>query len=184
MDIKKCNKCLTTKSVDCFHKDKNGVLGVRASCKDCRSSNENEKAIKRDWYIRNKEKRQAQIKLHAQTYKERRRELHRERQENDINYRIKKSLRSRLYSALKNNYKECSAVSDLGCSIEFFKSYIESKFTDGMTWDNYGEWHIDHIVPISLFDLGKRDEQLKACNYKNLQPLWAEDNMRKSNKVI
>jgi hypothetical protein len=84
--------------------------------------------------------------------------------------------------ALKRGTKTGSAVSDLGCSIEELKKYIETKFLEGMTWENYGKWHIDHIIPLSKFNLSDREELLKAVNYTNLQPLWAEDNMKKSNK--
>jgi len=85
---------------------------------------------------------------------------------------------------LKNNQKSGSAVVDLGCTIEELRIYLESKFQVGMTWDNYGEWHIDHIIPLSKFNLEDREEFLKACNYENLQPLWAEANLKKSNKLF
>ena len=59
------------------------------------------------------------------------------------------------------------------------KEHLENQFTESMTWDNYGEWHIDHIQPLSKFNLSD-DKQLNiACHYTNLQPLWAEDNIRK-----
>ena len=51
-----------------------------------------------------------------------------------------------------------------------------------MSWDNYGEWHIDHIRPMASFNLQEQEEQLKCCHYTNLQPLWAEENLRKGNK--
>jgi hypothetical protein len=57
-------------------------------------------------------------------------------------------------------------------------------FTEGMSWDNYGEWHIDHILPCSSFDLADIEQQKICFNYKNLQPLWAEDNLRKGAKII
>ena len=102
----------------------------------------------------------------------------------DINYKLRKNLRNRLYQAIKNNYKTGSAVKDLGCSIEEFKRYIESLWQPGMTWDNYGPdgWHIDHKNAISKFDLTNEEQLKKACNYTNLQPMWAKDNLSKGNK--
>jgi hypothetical protein len=64
------------------------------------------------------------------------------------------------------------------------KKYIESKFKEGMSWDNYGVygWHLDHIIPLSS---AKNEEELKSlCHYTNLQPLWAFDNLSKFNKII
>jgi hypothetical protein len=85
--------------------------------------------------------------------------------------------------SIRNNQKVGSAVRDLGCSIEELKFYLETQFQEGMSWDNYSlnGWHIDHIVPLTYFDLTDRDQLLKACHYTNLQPLWAEDNHRKYN---
>ncbi len=101
----------------------------------------------------------------------------------DINFKITCGLRSRLHIALKNNYKSGSAVRDLGCTIPELKLHLESNFQSGMTWENYGEWHIDHILPLSKFDLTDKTQLLKACHYTNLQPLWAKDNLKKSNKI-
>lgn len=102
----------------------------------------------------------------------------------DLDYKLKRYLRSRLYNALKGNYKSGSAVSDLGCSIEFLKQHLEAQFTTGMNWDNYGSWHIDHIEPLTAFNLSDRCDLLKVCNYTNLQPLWAEDNISKGGVTI
>lgn len=100
-------------------------------------------------------------------------------------YRLKSILRSRLNNVIKNNYKSGSFVADLGCSVEFLKQYLESKFKPGMTWKNHSikGWHIDHIKPLCSFDLANREEFKKACNYKNLQPLWAKDNLKKGGKL-
>ena len=77
-----------------------------------------------------------------------------------------------------------SAVADLGCSIEFFKQHIAAQFSGGMSWGNYGAWHLDHIRPLRLFDLTIREQFLQACHYTNYQPLWAMDNFRKAGKLL
>lgn len=100
----------------------------------------------------------------------------------DLHFKIKCLLRVRLNTALGRRQKNGSAASDLGCSIEFFKDYIALKFTDGMTWENHGLWHLDHIRPLSKFDLTNRTEFLTAAHYTNYQPLWAVNNILKSNK--
>ena len=71
----------------------------------------------------------------------------------------------------------------LGCSIIEARVHLEAQFQKGMNWDNHGEWHIDHIRPCASFsDLTKKEQQLEVCHYTNLQPLWAADNIRKSDK--
>ena len=70
-------------------------------------------------------------------------------------------------------------MSDLGCSIIELIRYLENKFDYGMTWENYGECEIDHKKPLSRFDLEHTEQHLEACNYKNLQPLWKTDNIKK-----
>lgn len=71
-----------------------------------------------------------------------------------------------------------------GCSKDDLYSHLESKFTEGMNWDNYGKWHIDHIKPCVSFDLTDTEEQKKCFHWTNLQPLWAIDNMRKGAKYV
>ena len=96
----------------------------------------------------------------------------------DVQFKLACRLRNRIWDSLKSG----SAVKDLGCTIDELKSYLESKFQNGMTWDNwslYG-WHIDHIKPLASFDLSDRKQLLEACHYTNLQPLWAKDNLAKS----
>jgi hypothetical protein len=102
----------------------------------------------------------------------------------DINYKLSRSLRKRLHNAIKNDHKVGSAVRDLGCTIPELKLRLESMFKPGMTWDNwsYRGWHIDHIKPLSSFDLTNRAEFLKAVHYTNLQPLWGKENLIKNNK--
>lgn len=108
------------------------------------------------------------------------------RKDTDINFKLAILLRKRLNTIIKKEIKAGSAVKDLGCTCEELKHHLESKFQEGMSWDNYGRtgWHIDHIIPLWSFDLTNRKEFVRAVHYTNLQPLWAVDNIRKSNKII
>ena len=102
----------------------------------------------------------------------------------NLNFKISVRLRNRLYHALKNHSKEGSAIGDLGCSIEEFRSYIEAQFQPGMTWENHTQrgWHLDHRIPLDHFDLSDREQFLKACHYTNYQPMWAANNWSKNNR--
>ena len=99
-----------------------------------------------------------------------------------INAKIASMIRSRLNDALSNNYRTGFAVDHLGCDINHLRKHLESKFQSGMTWANQGKWHIDHVIPLSHFDLSQRKELRKACHYTNLQPLWARQNWKKNNR--
>jgi hypothetical protein len=104
------------------------------------------------------------------------------RYQKDVQFRLSRVLRSRLKHALNGNFKSGSAIGDLGCSIEYLKFWLECQFKPGMAWENYGEWQIDHIRPLSRFDLIDRKQLLIACNWCNLQPLWKADNIRKGDR--
>jgi hypothetical protein len=125
----------------------------------------------KEWIKKNHDKHKAYMKEYCK-----------KRYDNDIQFRISTVLRTRLGRAIRDEFKIGSAIKDLGCSIADLKSYLESKFLIGMTWDNHGldGWHIDHIKPLSAFNLSDRKQILEACHYTNLQPLWAKDNLSKS----
>lgn len=93
--------------------------------------------------------------------------------------KLAKNLRIRLNRAIKGGWKKGSAVELLGCSVEDAMMHIEALFEPGMSWDNWGEWHIDHIRPLASFDLEKAAQLAEACHYTNLRPLWKADNLRK-----
>lgn len=97
----------------------------------------------------------------------------------DIDFRLSHYLRTRLNSALKGNPKLSTTMNLVGCSLEKLKQYLEFQFKSGMSWSNYGKWHIDHIKPCCMFDLSKKSEQKKCFNYKNLRPLWARENLER-----
>ena len=128
-------------------------------------------------------------KAYDKAYREANRDKINARQNNrtkiDIQYKLSRRLRNRLYCALQGNFKNGSAVKDLGCSIDELKTHLESKFQSGMTWDNWSfeGWHIDHIKPLASFDLTDRKQLLLACHYTNLQPLWAIDNLSKGDRT-
>lgn len=110
--------------------------------------------------------------------------LYNKKRKTEVNYKLATNLRSRLGSAIKNNVKKASAVKDLGCSIAELKMYLESKFQEGMTWNNWSRdgWHIDHIIALSTVDLTDEEEIKKVCHYTNLRPMWAKLNISKGNK--
>jgi hypothetical protein len=96
-------------------------------------------------------------------------------------FRMKKNLRDRIRGYLIKENKSKRTMDIVGLDKTQFKSYIQDKFTEGMSWNNYGEWHLDHIIP--LCSAKDENEALLLNNYTNLQPLWAEDNLRKNRKL-
>lgn len=106
-------------------------------------------------------------------------------------WRLKKVCRTRIYNAIKRSNAGASTrkakrtTQLIGCSMEYLREYLESKFQRGMTWENHGSgWHIDHIVPCAAFDFTQPDQILQCFHYTNLQPLWAHENLSKSDKIV
>jgi hypothetical protein len=124
--------------------------------------------IMRDWRTRNAEA----IRIYKNTY-------NKDRYAADPNYRLAVLIRNRLNEALFGHRKNGSAVRDLGCTLDEFRVYIEARFAPGMSWANHGEWHLDHVRELALFDLTEREQLLQACHYTNYQPLWEADNLAK-----
>jgi hypothetical protein len=175
---KQCISCLLIKdSTHFYYRKHTGSLNNK--CKECvkleskttYSNNKEEVLSKKKEYFQLK-------KTELRVYK--RNKCNKDYKEN-IQYKLKTVLRKRLWHALKGEWKSGSAVKDLGCSIVDFKLYLESKFEPGMNWDNYGKkWQIDHIRPLSSFDLTDARQLKDACNYNNLQPLFLIDHFKKS----
>lgn len=209
--MKFCNKCKENKDLLCFNRDKTRPDGYSYYCKNCiaifRENELRKKGItKKEYnhrmylkfredalvYGKNKyyDNREERLNYQNEYYKKNREQI-KERRKNHkikktVKFRICAILRARINKVLKGISKSGSAVRDLGCSIEEFKLYIESKFQPGMSWENYGfyGWHIDHIKPLYLFDLNNPYEFKKAVHYTNLQPLWARDNLMKGRKFL
>lgn len=110
------------------------------------------------------------------------REYRNKRRKENPSLRIEDSTRSRMWAAVKGNGNEGKLFSRLPYSKEELIEHLKLKLTDGMSLENYGKWHIDHIKPCHLFDLTHEEEFLECWNLNNLQPLWAHDNVSKGSK--
>lgn len=136
-----------------------------------------------NYYLTNRN----EILLRESSYqKEHRKEINArwiERFKKDINFKLTILLRNRIKQAIKRNQKKGSSIKDLGCTIEFFKDYIETKFYSNMTWDNWGKvWQLDHIKELHDFDLTDPIQFKQAVHYTNMQPLTIPDHKKKTVK--
>jgi excisionase family DNA binding protein len=100
-----------------------------------------------------------------------------------VTYRMVYAMRHRISMIFRGKVKPQTTMDFVGCSREQLIEHISNQFTDGMSWDNYGEWNIDHIIPCARFDLSRPDHQKMCFHYTNLQPLWKRDNSRKG-KIV
>ena len=150
---------------------------------------ESAKARMRAYYLKNKASMLADKKLYYESNRASiiSKQVARDsgKYKTNLKYKLKNVIRNRLRIALKGNTKNSKTLEILGCSLPEFKTYIESKFQPGMTWNNWtiNGWHIDHIRPLDSFDLTKEEELAIACHYTNMQPLWATENRQKYNNV-
>lgn len=157
----------------CFCRDESLFYDGDGYCISCRKK-ENQR-----YYLINKQKIDTRHKKNARRYRKITASQHRLRYATDNSYRLKKILSGRIYKAISRGHKSASSVKLLGCSIPQLQVHLESQFQPGMSWDNYGDWHIDHRLPCASFDLSNPDEQRVCFHHSNLQPLWAADNLSK-----
>lgn len=199
--MKWCRTCHKAQRAKNYQANRTARL---AKCKEWREKNpEKQRAAVKRWTLANKDrvaacrarylpKKRKQSRDYYQINRERilertraRYHAHRceiyARRKANAKIRIATALRIRLHGALRRRSKRGSAVRLLGCSVVDLISHLERLFQPGMSWQNYGRagWHIDHIVPLSSFDLTDPDQLAKACHYTNLQPLWAKENLSK-----
>lgn len=197
--MKKCRVCNKIKALELFPKDKRNKDGHWGMCHACHNQYcaalrlknlEKWRARHRDWSRRysllNKEKvagyKRAYVERNIEKIRAHNRLRMSKKTKEDPSFRILGRLRSSLWQKLKRNKKSDSAVKLLGCSLEYFKEYLEARFTEGMSWENAHKWHVDHIRPCNSFDLSDPEQQRQCFHYTNLQPLWAIDNWRKGAK--
>lgn len=129
----------------------------------------------------------ARVRRYQQTHAAEIREHHRiyqnERRKTDIVYKFNRSVRNRVTCAIARGYKKTSAVKLIGCPTEELREKLAVLFKPGMDWGNYGEWHVDHIIPCAAFDLTREDHQVACFNWRNLQPMWRKENKSKSDFI-
>lgn len=196
---KTCNKCLSVKNFDSFSKDKTKSDGFCTICKDCVKKN------RKAWYDKNKEKVKAQQRVYETENREKirerskawrlrnrekhleyRKQYHAEKYKNDILYSANNKLRSMLQRVLKatEKPKDFCTFEKIGYTSEKLISRLEFQFKDGMSWDNFGEWEIDHKIPIAIM-VKKGEYRPEIINaLSNLQPLWREQNRSKGARYI
>jgi hypothetical protein len=176
--MKVCRKCKKEKELTEFYKQKKGKFGVKPECKICiKEYNKENSEHQRLYFKKYREENKQHISKIKKDWELRQRKT-------NVLFKLKQNLRHRTNSAFKSKYwqKNNTTKDLLCCSFEEAKTHIESKFTYGMNWDNYGKWHIDHIIPLA--SAKTEEEMCNLFNYKNLQPLWASDNFRKSDKIL
>lgn len=188
MGTKVCSKCKVEKKLEDFPKDKKRLDGHYVYCKKCRNiiyqlNSEKIKEKSKNYYQNNKKEKHDIILERNRLWRKNNPTYATDRKKIDPTFKLIKNLRRRLNRFISLTYftKRSTTINLIGCPPNELKLFLEKKFKGNMSWDNYGEWHIDHIIPLSS---AKTEEELyKLCHYTNLQPLWAKDNLVKSNKL-
>lgn len=186
---KECNNCRQSKNLSEYSFRNKTKNQLHETCKECLNKyakeyrSKNKEKIKNDnqnWRNQNQE----YIKEYRTENKERANELARKKYMEDLNYRMKKILRSRFSKTVKNKKKYSKIINYLGVPLEYFKKWIESQFDEKMNWENQGSyWDFDHVKPCSSFDLTKEDEIKKCFIWFNISPLEKRENYSKNDKI-
>ncbi len=199
---KKCRGCGETKLLSEYHKKKTGKYGRDSKCKLCkkaynkkyRKSESAKKALKKyretGKYIETKKKYEKSeagkvTKKKYQTSEKGRawqKSWQKNRRHNDPVYKLQCNLRSGFGNWIKGHTKTCRTEQYVGCTYKELLDHLESQFEEGMTWENHGEWQIDHFKAQSRFDPTDEEEKFKCWHYTNLQPMWSSENISWGNK--
>jgi len=182
---KYCYSCNQILDKECFCKLSHAKDGLNTKCIECC------KLITKTYYTNNIDKVNERKKIYVKNNRDkvmsRIKNYVNKRKKVDPIFALSINIRNRIRAVLK--YKNIGNLSKkteeiIGCGPADFKKHIESKFTDGMSWDNHGNtgWHLDHIIPLS--SAKTIEEVIKLNHYTNLQPLWATDNLKKGKKII
>lgn len=184
---RKCRVCEKNKSLGEFHSNKNCLNGRERKCIKC-TYQQAKKAGRTKPTPKRRENTNRRRKELGKSYRNQQNAWRNNYYKTNPRFRISSTLRNRIKDALKrqNTYKGSETFKLLGATAEEVRVYLESLWLPGMSWENYGfgddKWHIDHIKPITAYDLTIKENQYACFNYKNLQPLWQKDNLQKHNK--
>ena len=173
--MKQCTKCNEVKELTEFYK--RNASTYRQDCKECvkaRVTKNYDPVAKAEYDKAYRVKNKVSILACKNKW-------YNDKYHSDPSFNMQKRLRTRVRNALNGNSKSVSTIELLGCTPEHARFHIENQFTEGMTWDNI---HVDHIQPCASFDLEDQNEQRKCFHYTNLQPLFASDNLRKSDQIV
>jgi hypothetical protein len=195
MDTTKvCNGCKEEKLLVEYNRDKSKKDGYQTRCRACKQVSDNAwrqenkdsvNAKSKAWRKVNRQRAQENIKRWQEENPERYREIQRKhwRKSYEKN-KFKKLVSGAIKRSLKGIWKSKAIFERLGYTVDQLKEHLESKFTEGMTWENHGEWHIDHITPQSWLPFSSIEDEnfIKCWALSNLQPLWAKDNISKGNR--
>lgn len=185
-DCKTCRKeyreeyreTIIVKSKKYYEDNKNVLLPKN---REYRERNKQEILAQRKEY-RNREDVQQHIKEKQKEYLTIRKEQIKQRRKTDLNFKIQEVVKNKIHKFLKN--RKTSYAELIGCDLDFFKKWMEYRFDETMCWENFGiVWQIDHILPLSLFDMTNELEQKVCFHWTNLQPLNSVENRSKSNKL-
>jgi hypothetical protein len=169
------------------------IGGKKVADKKWRDSNKDYMSNKsKTWYEQNKEHRKEYLKEYREknmdSIRKTKRDYERNRKARDPLYKLISNFRTAIYQVLKesNVEKNKHYFDILQYTPEKLINHLDLQFKGGMNWDNYGEWHVDHKLPITHFNIIEMgdDEFMKCWSLENLQPMWGEENIRKSNKVV
>ena len=184
--MKKCTHCGIDKPLADFNIKSQSADGHYSWCKVCsrehdkiRHATEEYKTRRRAYqlqWINQESTRQRRATQRASSPYRQVRRAYQKRYNAIATNRLAARLRTRMSMALRGS---AHVPPELGCSIDEFKQHIECLFRQGMSWNNYGQWQLDHVRSLSTFDLSDRQQYAAAAHYSNYQPLWKADNIRK-----
>jgi hypothetical protein len=169
------------------------IGGKKVADKKWRDNNKEYLADKsKTWYEQNKEHRKEYHKKwrtdNIDKWRQTKRDYERNRKASDPLYKLISNFRTAIYQVLKesNVEKNRHYFDILQYTPEELIIHLESQFKDTMSWDNYGEWHVDHKLPITSFNIEEMGDKefMKCWALENLQPMWGDENIRKSNKIL